>query len=421
MEITDIYRIFLKSTGISIDSRSSTQGQLYFALKGTTFDGNVFAEEVLSKGAVAAVTDNISNKDINGCIYVSDSLEALQKLAKLHREKLNIPVIGITGSNGKTTTKELLYTVLSEYGNIHATKGNLNNHIGVPLTLLAMRPEHKLAIVEMGANHFGEIADLCNIAQPDYGIITNIGKAHLEGFKTEDNIIATKKALYESLLKRNGIAFVNSDDALLMELSKDLNRKLYGSKGPDLIYETNSDTAQVGILVNDNGNLSSIVSQLFGRYNGANIAAAYLTGLEFGISPDKISKAIGRYIPSNNRSQLLQTGNNILLIDCYNANPSSMEVALKSLENYPSGKKVAILGEMYELGEKSKEEHQRIALIANNMGFDRVIFIGNWSNEDSFISTAECQAYLEKEKIHGAVVLLKGSRGVKLEALIENL
>lgn len=416
MEIKDLHSVFLRSSGICTDTRLLTDGCIYVALKGDNFDGNMFVKQALSQGAGFAISDNAENQSINNCIIVEDSLKTLQQLAAYHRRYLGLPIIGITGTNGKTTTKELVNAVVAEKYKVTATKGNLNNHIGVPITLLSMNKNTEIGIVEMGANHLGEIADLCEISQPNYGIITNIGKAHLEGFLSYENIIATKNALYAYIQQNGGTVFVNNDDALLMELSANINRKTFGTQAADFKYSSQSEGFTIGITT-PNGVL--IESKLFGDYNASNIAAACAVGLSFGLEISQIKAGIEKYIPSNNRSQTMKTERNTLLLDAYNANPSSMEAAIRNFAKMPASNKILVLGAMFELGGSAESEHKRIADMAISQGFDQIFFVGEWfrTGTNSFASAAQFANYLQTAPINNAHILIKGSRGMKLETV----
>lgn len=416
MEIKEIHGIFLQSSGVSTDTRALTDGCIYVALKGGNYDGNKFVSQALSQGAGFAISDSQENSGIPNCIVVKDSLSTLQQLAAFHRRYLGIPIIGITGTNGKTTTKELVCAVVAEKHKVTATKGNLNNHIGVPLTILSMNKNTEIGIVEMGANHLGEIAELCEISQPNYGIITNIGKAHLEGFLSYENIITTKNALYEYIKKHGGKVFVNADDNLLMDLSSSIERATFGTRIADFIYSTQSEGFTIGITDSKG---TQIESKLFGDYNATNIAAACTVGIELGIKISQIKDGIEKYIPSNNRSQTVKTERNTLLLDAYNANPSSMEAAIRNFAQMAPNNKMLILGAMFELGEAAESEHKRIAELAISLAFDQIYFVGEWyrTGDNCFASAAQFANYLQTVPINEAHILIKGSRGMKLETV----
>ena len=416
-KLEQLYTVYTNSTGVTTDSRKIESGALFFALHGASFDGNDYAISALEQGASAAVIDR---KDIydnhpqysERLILVEDTLQALQSLAQEHRRRLAIPIIAIAGSNGKTTTKELVSRVLAEKFEVSTTKGNLNNHIGVPLTLLAMSAETEFGVVEMGASAQGEIALLCSIAEPNYGILTNIGLSHLEGFGGMEGIRKGKGELFDHLDQNGGRAFVPQEDAVLCQMAK---------AREDLAVEYYSRSIAEGFE-----------SNLTGDYNKYNIAAAVEIGRYFGVADERIAEAILSFSPNNNRSQAVKTERNQLVVDCYNANPSSMEVALDNIATMEAENKVLILGDMLELGEWSEEAHLNILHKADTVA-ERIILVGKEfanayekSEELSakyalYPTTVEALVALEKEPISGALVLLKGSRGIKLEKLIDKL
>jgi UDP-N-acetylmuramoyl-tripeptide--D-alanyl-D-alanine ligase len=434
MTIAELYQVYLIHPQINTDTRKITEGCLFFALRGENFDANAFAEIAIEKGAAFAVIDNPKYKKSDQYILVDDTLTALQELAKYHREQLTIPVIGLTGSNGKTTTKELIYSVLSQKFKTLATIGNLNNHIGVPLTLLAINSSHQIAIIEMGANHQKEIEMLCEICQPNYGLITNIGKAHLEGFGGIDGIKKGKGELYDFLEKIKGTVFINKDSDSLMQMAKcrGFTKEVY--------YGKNSENDVSGELISNQPYLEvkwkqnsienhQVLSQLTGIYNFENILAAIAIGLNFGLSPDEINDGIKNYHPQNNRSQITKTEKNTVVCDFYNANPSSMLVAIENIHQLKADKKVLILGDMYELGDETELEHLNMITKALSYPFDEVIFIGEYFNNQKqefknglfFNSTNQAIDYLKEKNLSNALVLVKGSRGMKLESLMEFL
>jgi len=428
MNIESIYKIYLDNPNISIDTRTIKKGDLFFCLKGENYDGNKFADSAISSGASYVVIDD--NQYYKGDKYflVDNVLETLQELAKFHRSKLKIPVIGITGTNGKTTTKELINTVLSQKYNVIATKGNLNNHIGVPLTILNITNKHDLAIVEMGANHSGEIADLCNIADPDFGLITNIGKAHLEGFRTINNIVSTKTALYNYIKDKNGIIFINSGDDILLEKADGIGKLTYGIDKNDLINGKILDSSPfLKISWISNGVLTEVQTQLVGNYNFYNILAAISMGVFFKVDQKIISKAISDYCPSNNRSQVLKTKKNTLILDAYNANPTSMEAAIRSFSELKSNNKVLILGDMLELGEDKDKEHLQIINLIKKIKFNKVYLVGDifcslkTDGLNKFRNSDEALQYFKKFQVKDSLILIKGSRGIKLEKIVEAL
>jgi UDP-N-acetylmuramoyl-tripeptide--D-alanyl-D-alanine ligase len=422
----DIYKIFLNSEGISTDSRGEVKGKLFFALSGENFDGNVYAEQALRKGALKAVVDNPDIVLNNDYILVDNTLETLQKLAVLHRRKFDVPVIGITDTNGKTTTKELVSNVLGSDFKVVATKGNLNNHIGVPLTLLSINENTEVAVVEMGANHIGEIKYLCNIAMPTHGIITNIGKAHLEGFGSFEGVVKTKKELYDYLEENEGIAFVNGDDNLLKELSRNIKRIFYCEKNCDVNGEIISRFPFLKIRVNIEDYGFELTSKLFGSYNFSNIMAAVVVGNYFMVPTEKIKKSLENYIPSNNRSQMTETTKNKIILDAYNANPVSLSKAIIDFNDAKFKDSCLIIGDMFELGEYSHDEHQKMVDLIEEKGFDCVFLVGVelYNTDNNFIkfkSTQDALKYFENNPLKGKTILLKGSRGMHLEKLLSVL
>ena len=422
--IENIYQHFLSSTGITTDSRNIVSGGMFFALKGERFDGNTYAGKALEMGASCAVIDDPEYFSGSGCILVEDVLFSLQELARHHRQQLSIPLIGLTGTNGKTTTKELIARVLSKKFRTHATIGNLNNHIGVPLTILGIRENTEIAVIEMGANHPAEIAHLCSISMPVYGLITNIGKAHLEGFGSFEGVIRAKSELYEYLDKTGGTAIVNSDNELLMGLSKHLNRLTYGS---DRSAGTRAEIINSLPFLVINWKGTQIDTQLYGDYNFENIMAAICLGEIFGVTDEDIAEAITSYIPSNSRSQLLATASNRIFLDAYNANPSSMLASVNNFERQPGKGKVLILGDMLELGSAAYEEHVKILRTIGSK-FETVLLVGPEFMKAStglpyhvFNNTAEASDWLKDNPIEGKDILVKGSRGIALENLIDLL
>ena len=416
MDIKELHKIFLKSSGVTTDSRQIELNSIFFALKGDNFDGNKYAKSAIDKGASFAVVDNEAYCLNEKYILVDDVLSCLQELSKYHRKQLNCPVLGITGTNGKTTTKELITAVIEKKFRTVATKGNFNNHIGVPLTLLRTKLDTEFLIVEMGANHIHEIEFLCGLAQVDFGIITNIGKAHLEGFGSVEGVIKAKKELYDHIDINDGTLFVNANDKLLKSISENTDRILYNINEQE---QSNSPFAEVIY----NGSLIS--SQLIGDYNRTNILAACEIGHYFGVSLEKTKEAIESYTPSNNRSQLLETNRNTIVLDAYNANPSSMTEAIKAFQKVNHKKKLLILGDMLELGENSLVEHQSIIdeLSQDNQ---KVILVGQEFNKCQhnfvhFFNSEDALVWIEENQIEDMFILLKGSRGIKLEVLKDAL
>lgn len=422
MEIAKLHQLFLKSTGVSTDSRADQTGKLFFALKGGNFDGNQFALRSLENGALCSVVDDPALREVKGLFWVEDVLQTLQALANFHRRYLEIPIIAITGSNGKTTTKELIAKVLAERFGVAFTKGNLNNHIGVPLTLLTMNESTEIGVVEMGANHPKEIENLCLIAEPDYGYITNFGKAHLEGFGGFEGVIKGKSELYDYLINNKGKIFINEDQKLQVKQSK----------GGDLIRFGQSSTANCRVSlkaatrfveVEYNGIL--IESQLLGAYNFNNIAAAICVGDFFEIDKEKIQDAIESYIPENNRSQIFTKGSNQFILDAYNANPTSMELAVTNFIDYPADNKVIVLGDMFEIGETELAEHQYIVDLLEASSVDEIFVCGEIfyrttvNKVRKFKELGVLKKELAKDEMRSATFLIKGSRGMAMEKLLE--
>lgn len=427
----EIYGCFLLYPSISTDSRNITKDSLFFALRGDNFNGNEFAEQALRNGAAYSIVDEDAYATHEKCLLVDNVLECLQQIAVIHRMNLKIPLIGITGSNGKTTTKELINTVLSTGYKVIATSGNLNNHIGVPLTVLGITADTEIGIIEMGANHQGEIGFLCKIAMPDFGIITNIGKAHLGEFGSYEGVIKTKNELYQHLEATGGMAFVNIDDRLLADLSVRLNRIGYGNPHHGINVNAGGVVLQSNPFLHieiAGQNNSLIRTKLVGAYNLPNVLAAVSTGRFFGISDDKIFAAIELYTPTNNRSQWMETGKNHLILDAYNANPSSMEAALLNFGNIERHPKLVILGGMKELGKESEAEHKRIYDLAVSQNFDKILLVGDEyskiaknSYTDFFQNVETLSEFLQHNPVSGANVLVKGSRGIRLERIISLL
>jgi UDP-N-acetylmuramoyl-tripeptide--D-alanyl-D-alanine ligase len=395
-------------------------------LKGANFNGNSFAKEAIQTGAKYAIVDEEQYADNRCVFYVSNSLVFLQKLANFHRKKFQIPVIGITGSNGKTTSKELINCVLSQKYNTLCTIGNLNNHIGVPLTLLALEKSHELAIIEMGANKPGDIQELVEIAEPNFGIITNIGKAHLEGFKTLEGVIKTKTELFNFIEKENGFVVYNSDDEVISKQCSRISQKFsYGTKG---LTDVKGELMELNPFVvlkwkSDNYESPEIQTKLVGSYNFYNFLAAISFGIEFGVPSEQINKAIESYTPTNNRSQVMKTEKNTLIVDCYNANPSSMRSALESFVSNTQPNKIAILGDMLELGTDSIQEHQKIVDYCeeNQLSFLTVGKIFKEVNSKGFDSIQDLESFIAAHSFENKSILLKGSRGISLEKIIPML
>lgn len=432
MNISELHQLFVKNPQVTTDSRVVPPQSIYFALKGDKFDGNAFASQALEMGASFAIIDNKEYFIDERTILVEDSLVTLQLLANYHRKKLGIKIIGITGTNGKTTTKELIKSVLLQKYSVYATLGNLNNHIGVPLTLLALTEKTEIAVVEMGANHPLEIGQLCKIAEPDFGLITNIGKAHLEGFGGFEGVVKTKKELYDHLISNEGVIFYNYNNSLLSGLIERYDKKIsYGREGQSLCYGrvvNNNPYLELEISNSQsNGSAIQVKSNLVGSYNFENILAAACIGLYFNVSLGQIRDAIESYTPTNNRSQLKDTGRNKLLLDCYNANPSSTEAALKNFEEIKEVNKVVILGDMLELGEESVAEHLKMLDLLKGLKQTKCILVGKQYNSlvqshsydfTSFLNVDELCNWLTSNPIQQGFILIKGSRGIQLEKVV---
>jgi len=428
-EFEAIYKSFRTGSRIITDSREVKEGDIFIALKGENHNGNTFAEKAIAQGAKHVIIDEAAYDTAPQCMLVPDTLKFLQQLANHHRKQLHIPILGITGTNGKTTTKELCHAVLLRKYNTVATQGNFNNHIGVPLTLLSMNETTEFGIVEMGANHPGEIEELCKIAEPDYGIITNIGFAHLEGFMTYENIVNTKNALYKAVKEKQGMLFVNGDDELLCRLSANQKRYTYGIEGHDVNGEIAQATPFVYTLKTRHGNLY-IRTKLIGRYNFDNAMAASALGIYFNIDPVQIQSALEAYTPSNMRSQLLKTERNTIILDAYNANPSSMQAAIANFAEITADNKLPIFGEMRELGAIfSKKAHREVIELLVKNHFTQAFLVGHnfesLANDYTFTTyfpdTEALIEHLKTNKITNAFILIKGSRRNKLERITEYL
>lgn len=426
MDIAELYKIFTDSKGICIDSRKDVKDKIFFALPGENFNGNKFAGAAVKNGALAAVIDDKEYAKDDRFVLVENTLETLQELAVFHRKTFNIPFIGITGTNGKTTTKELVGGVLNSTYNTYYTKGNLNNHIGVPLTILNIKKDAEIAVIEMGANHPGEIEQLCKIAQPTHGLITNIGKAHLEGFGNFDGVKKTKKELYDYIKKNGELVFVNGDDKLLKELSKGIKKVEYCTGNCIVNGKILKSFPFLTVEINLGKEKIIVSSKLYGSYNLPNILAAAAVGYNFNVKPGNIKKTIESYTPGNNRSQVKVTENNKVIMDAYNANPVSMTKALESFSDAGFEHPCIILGDMFELGNASGEEHKKIVELLKNKGFECVILVGKEffkvkNGYTAFQTTGETLEYLKKYPVTGKTILLKGSRGMQLETLMPAL
>ena len=425
MIIEQLYQKYLEAGKISIDTRQITPGSVFFALKGDKFNANEFAAEALIKGARYAVVDDERFVKEERYILVEDSLVALQNLAKHHRSQLKIPIIGLTGSNGKTTTKELVNAVLSKKFKTFATKGNLNNHIGVPLTILSIDKSSEIAVIEMGANHLGEIALLSSIANPTHGFITNIGKAHIGTFGGFENIIRGKSELYQHLISNNGIVFINSQNPILSNMAKRFKATLlYPAVGDYYSCELIESDPFVKIKAENN---EIVQTQMIGAYNFENIAAALCVGKYFEVNAKLANKAVAEYVPGNMRSQFLKKESNTIILDAYNANPSSMQAAIDNLASMKALKKVVILGDMFELEEEAEKEHRNLGRLLKEKKFDRVYLCGKlmrsakaeFSDALLFESKDLLMEELKRNPINDSTILVKASRGIGLETVVE--
>ena len=419
MNISKLYNIFKEYPSISTDSRNIKKDSIFFALKGENFNGNKFAKEALKSGCKYAVIDEKEYEINENYILVNNALKTLQQLASFHRDNINIPIIAITGTNGKTTSKELITSCLSSELETAYTKGNYNNHIGVPLTLLEINKKHEIGIIEMGANHKNEINFLCEIAKPSYGIITNIGKAHLEGFKNFEGVKSTKKELYDFINKNNGVIFINNDDKTLNEISKNIKSITYGKNG-DIVGEEVTSSVYTEVLFNK----IKINSNLIGSYQFYNIMLAIAVAQHFSIKEKNIIKSLESYYPKNNRSQVVQSKSNLIILDAYNANPSSMNEMINSFYKIKKESKVCILGDMGELGIFSKDEHEEIINLNKKLSL-KTFYIGSefrkLTKKNSFIDFQEFKNYLKDFPITNSTILIKGSRSQKLENIVELL
>lgn len=424
MRIEDLYNRFLSSTGVSTDTRMITPGSVFFALKGPKFNANEFAAEAINKGASYAVVDQEQFATDDRYVLVDDGLMALQALARYHRSRLKIPFVALTGSNGKTTSKELVNAVLSQKFKTYATRGNLNNHIGVPLTVLAIGPEVEIAVVEMGANHVGEIADLCTIANPTHGFITNIGKAHIGTFGGFENIVKGKTELYDHLSKSGGTIFVNSQNKLLADQAKQKpSREIVWY--PERCKLISSDP----FLLVEAENGDHVQTQLTGAYNFENVAAALCVGKFFGVDASKANAAIGAYTPSNMRSQVMRKSSNTIILDAYNANPSSMAAAIENIAAMNAENKTLILGDMFELEDEAEKEHRAIGRLIKEKGLTNVYLCGSLfrsalteiSYARHFEKKEQLIEELKRKPVKDSTILVKASRGIGLEAVVEYL
>lgn len=427
MTTEQLYDIYIQHPSVQTDTRRLKTGDIYFALKGPNFNGNTFAAQALGSGASYAVVDEEEYAVNNRCILVADTLAALQQLARHHRQQMNIPFIAITGSNGKTTTKELVTTVLSAKYRTYATKGNLNNHIGVPLTLLSIGTDAEMAVIEMGANHQKEIASYCAIALPTHGIITNCGKAHIEGFGGIEGVRKGKGELYDFLRESNGTVFRNTDLDYLADMSAGISKQVtYGSAAADYMGRPIMNDVLLDVAILSRDNETTIHTQLVGEYNFPNVMVAAAVGLHFEIDVDEIKRAIATYQPDNSRSQWVRAGSNRVILDAYNANPTSMRAAITNFAKTDLENKMLWLGGMKEMGEAEEQEHAELVSLMGEFQWKDVILVGKEfeglsGNYKHFNTSADAKAYVAEHKPENAAILIKGSRGSKMEVLLEAL
>jgi UDP-N-acetylmuramoyl-tripeptide--D-alanyl-D-alanine ligase len=422
-----IYEQFLRCRKVTTDSRKIEAGSIYFALKGEKFNGNAFALAALDAGASMAVVDEPQDKDDARVVLVSDGLTALQQVARMYRESFSIPFLAITGSNGKTTTKELIRDVLAKKYKVSATKGNLNNHIGVPLTLLSIPADCEFAVIEMGANHRGEIAGYCQYAKPDYALITNMGKAHLEGFGGEEGVVLGKRELYDFVNAGGGSLFVNTELEKLRKSSEGMRIIPYGFHTGAFQIECVSESPVLTYSYRSDNHAATYTTHLAGAYNLYNIASAIVVGRYFGVAEHDIHDAIQSYIPDNNRSQLTRTEKNLLILDAYNANPTSLEFALIGLSRQDNRNRFFVIGDMLELGEAAPEEHRHILQVAKDLQLNGIV-VGEQFGKvcgdyafDWFPDNVHAREYLEKKNLRDHTILIKGSRGIRLEEVVPAL
>ncbi len=424
MTITDLYNIFLQYPSIVTDTRKIKARDIFFALKGPNFNGNLYAQQALDLGASYCVCDENTFASNDKIILVEDVLQTLQNLSKHHREQFNIPFIAITGSNGKTTSKELVHAVLNSHLKAYTTQGNLNNHIGVPLTILSIKKDAEIAVIEMGANHQKEIESYCAYTLPTHGLINNCGKAHLEGFGGEEGVRKGKGELYDFIAANNGTIFINTDYDYLIEMSKHVEHKItYGTANASVTGVIKEDEHFLEVKITAGANIDTIKTQLAGNYNLSNVLSAVCIGKTFGVPDEKIKQAIENYQPSNSRSQIIKKGTNTILLDAYNANPSSMKAAIENFAKMSGQNKIVILGAMMELGEHSISEHSAVVHLLQQYKWNKIILAGkDYTNLPKnilhFNTSDEVAAWYKNEQIENSTILIKGSRGMAMEKVI---
>lgn len=432
MEINDLYNLYLQNSSIKIDTRKIAAGDIFFALKGANFNGNHFARQALAAGAAYAIIDEEVNIDDDRLIKTDDVLLTLQQLAKCHRENFNtspsgrqVPFIAITGSNGKTTTKELVHQVLSSSYKTYTTEGNLNNHIGIPITILKIKRNAEMAVIEMGANHLNEIAGYCSYTNPTHGLITNCGKAHLDGFGGIEGVRKGKGELFDFIKKTNGTAIVNYDDNYLKEISAGIkNIVTYGSSKGSVSGRSIKNSFFLEVEILKGANTGNIKTQLVGNYNLLNVLAAVTIGKYFNINDEKIKKAIENYVPSNSRSQLIKKGTNTIILDAYNANPASMKAAIENFSQMQATDKILLIGSMMELGDESEKEHQEIIKLIDNYKWKNVVLVGdNFKNIKHsymhFDNSIKVRKWLIDKRFENTHILIKGSRSIEMEKVLD--
>jgi UDP-N-acetylmuramoyl-tripeptide--D-alanyl-D-alanine ligase len=425
MQIQELYSLFLTHPSVQTDTRKLNQGDLFFALKGPNFNGNQFAKQALEAGAAYVVIDEPVNFTDDRLIRTDDALNTLQQLAKYHREQFDIPFISITGSNGKTTTKELIHEVLSSTYVTYTTKGNLNNHIGIPLTILSVKKDAEMAVIEMGANHQKEIESYCTYTLPTHGIITNCGKAHLEGFGGEEGVRKGKGELYDYLRANNGTVFLMNDYNYLLEMSKGITIiKTYGTSNADIVGVADNNTAMLQVTMQKGTSIQHIRTQLVGSYNLPNVLAAVAVGKHFNVPDEKMKSSLENYAPSNSRSQLIEKDSNKIILDAYNANPTSMKAAIENFAKMEGGDKILLLGGMMEMGPESVKEHAGIVELLNQYQWKNVVLVGGDFDKVNhpyinFKTSLEAGNWLKQQHLQNSLLLVKGSRSMQMEKVLE--